>query len=191
MNIFDIVENKVVLNPQSLNIPEFKAIWDRDKSKMKGNATKEISYIVYTCDESFNNPYRAYRDSDRKEVLLKDFMHDGWVEDELIVSAMNKFKSLKETTNSRLLRSAKKAAEKLSEYFDSVDFNMRDSSGKPVFSSRDLASNLKEVAGIVKSLNTLEEMVRKEQTESSNVRGGGEVGFYETPREDFDYGVDL
>jgi len=190
MKIFDIVDNRVVLNPQSLNIPEFKAIWDRDKSKMKGNATKEISYIVYLCDESVDNPYRAYREDERENMILKDFMGVEWKPDELISKATEKFRDLKQTTNSRLLRSAKKAAEKLSEYFDSVDFNVRDSYGKPVFSSRDLASNLKEVAGIVKSLNMLEEMVRKEQTESSNVRGGGDVGLYELERSDFDYGLD-
>lgn len=189
--IFDIVDNKVVVNPQSLNIPEFKVIWDRDKTKYKGSATKEISYIVYLCDESVDNPYRAYNEIEREQVILKDFMESGWVPDEVIKKAIEKFKDLKQTTNSRLLRSAKKAAEKLSEYFDSVDFNVKDVHGKPVFSSRDLASNLKEVAGIVKSLNTLEEMVRREQSESSNIRGGGDVGFYETPRDDFDYGVEI
>lgn len=191
MKIFDIEDNRVVLNPQSLNIPEFKAIWDRDKSKQKGNATKEISYIVYLCDESVDNPYRAYREEERIQVLLKDFMTVDWQPDEVVLQAVEKFKDLKQTTNSRLLRSAKKAAEKLSEYFDSVDFNVKDSHGKPVFSSRDLAANLKEVAGIVKSLNTLEDMVRKEQSESSNIRGGGEVGMYEVPRNDFDYGVEV
>jgi hypothetical protein len=31
-------------------------------------------------------------------------------------------------------------------------------------------------------------MVRKEQMESSNIRGGGDIGLYETRRDDFDYG---
>jgi len=26
--------------------------------------------------------------------------------------------------------------------------------------------------------------------ESSNIRGGGDIGLYELPREDFDYGVE-
>lgn len=190
MKVFDIVDNRVVLNPQSLNIPEFKAIWDRDKSKQKGNATKEISYIVYRYDESLDNPYRAYKEDDREQAILRDFIGTDWKPDELVLKAIDKFVELKQTTNSRLLRSAKKAADKLSEYFDSVDFNVKDKQGKPVFSSRDLASNLKEVAGIVKSLNMLEDMVRKEQMESSNIRGGGDIGLYEIPREDFDYGVD-
>ncbi len=107
-----------------------------------------------------------------------------------ILKAIEKYRDLKQTTNSRLLRSAKRAADKLAEYFDQVDFSLLGKDGKPVYSSRDLSSNLKEVAGIVKSLGILEDMVRKEQAESPNVRGGGDIGFYEMPREDFDYGIE-
>lgn len=190
MRIFDILDNKVVLDPQSLAVPEFKKLWDRDKNKMKGTATKEISYIVFLCDESVDNPYRFYKDEDRERVLKQDFMGAEWQPDEAVLKAIEKLKDMKQTTNTRLLRSAKKAAERLSEYFDAVDFNKKDASGRLLYSSRDVSSNLKEVAGIIKSLNLLEEMVRKEQSESSNIRGGGDIGLYEVMREDFDYGVE-
>lgn len=190
MQIFDIDNNKVILNASSLVIPEFKKLWDRDKTKGKHKATKEISYIVFLCEESSSNPYRAYKDFERESILRKDFMGEGWQPDEDILRAIDKYRDLKQTTNSRLLRSAKRAADKLAEYFDQVDFSLLGKDGKPVYSSRDLSANLKEVAGIVKSLGILEDMVRKEQTESPNVRGGGDIGFYEVPREDFDYGIE-
>ena len=190
MKVFDVENNKVILNPQSLSIPEFKKIWDRDKTKLKGKATKELSYVVFLCDESVDNPYRAYKDSEREEVLKKDFMGENWSPDGDIFLAIEKYKELKQTTNSRLLRSAKRTADKLAEYFDTIDFSLKDKDGKPIYSSRELSSNLKEVAGIVKSLSLLEDMVKREQTESSSVRGGGEVGLYEVPREDFDYGLE-
>jgi hypothetical protein len=88
----------------------------------------------------------------------------------------------------RLLRSARKAADKLSQYFDNVDFEKIDKFGKPVYSSRDVASNLKEIGNIVKSLSTLEEQIRKEQSNSGKIRGGGEIGDYEVPNMGFDYG---
>jgi hypothetical protein len=188
--VFDIVNNKVVINPQSLTIPEFKFLWDRDKGKLKGTATKEISYIIFLCDESSDNPYRAYKDIERDIVLKKDFMGEDWQIDDAVLKGIEKYQELKQTTNSRLLRSAKRAADKLAEYFDTIDFSLLGKDGKPMYSSRELSSNLKEVAGIVKSLGMLEEMVKKEQTESHVVRGGGDVGLYEVPREDFDYGLD-
>lgn len=187
--LFDIVNGHVIMNPNSLAMPEFKAIWDRDKTKVKELATKELSYIVFLCDESVKNPYHQYRLSERIKVLKTDFMHNlKWQPDKLIQAAIDKFKTASESTTSRLLIAAKNATEKLADYFNKVNFSEVTKEGKPIYSSRELASNIKEVGGIVKSLDILEKQVKKEQLESNTVRGGSEVGYYEMPREDFDYG---
>lgn len=189
MKLFDIVNGKVVMNPQALAMPEFRYLWDRDKDIDKDNAVREISYIVFLCDESLANPYRAYKEGDREEVLLKDFIKEkSWKADKYIDAAVKKYLEATQTTNSRLLKAAKNAAEKLAGYFDMIDFNETDKDGKYLFSAKELASNLAAVGNIVKSLHQLEEMVKKEQLETNTVRGGGEIGFYELPRRDFDYG---
>ena len=116
-------------------------------------------------------------------------MHNlKWQPDKLIQAAIDKFKTASESTTSRLLIAAKNATEKLADYFNKVNFSEVTKEGKPIYSSRELASNIKEVGGIVKSLDILEKQDKKEQLESNTVRGGSEVGYYEMPREDFDYG---
>jgi len=188
MKIFDIVNGRAVPHAEALIIPEFKVLWERDKDKDKGQAIKELSYVVFLIDESVSNPYRAYNTIDRDVVLRRDFFGSKTHKvDKPILAAVEKYKELAETTSMRLLRAAKSATDKLSEYFENVDFNATDNYGKPLFNSRELSTNLKEVGGIIKSLNLLEEFVKKEQTESK-VRGGGEIGMYEIPRNDFDYG---
>lgn len=193
MRLFDIVNGKLVINqPEVLAMPEFKLLWERDENEEKDTALREISYIVFLCDESTGNPYRAYKEVERDKVLLKDFIKDPkWKPDKAIQAAIKKYKEATQTTNSRLLKSAKNAADKLSEYFDMIDFNELDQYGKSVFSAKELASNLASVGNIVKSLNQLEDMVRKEQLEATTARGGGEIGYYEVPRMDFDYGDGL
>ena len=189
MKLFDIVNGKVVMNPQTLVMPEFRCLWDRDKSKEKYKAILEISFVVFLCDESISNPYRAYKEGYRELELKKDFIGDEtWEPDKEIKTAISKFKKSTQTTNTRLLIKAKSGAEKLADYFDDVDFSIKDKDGKSRYSARELASNLAAVGSIVKSLNQLEEMVKKEQLESQTVRGGGDIGFYEIPRSDFDYG---
>jgi hypothetical protein len=189
MKLYDIVGGKVIMNPQSLAMPEFRVLWDRDKDPDKDNAVREISYVVFLCDESLANPYRAYKEGDREAVLLRDFIKEkSWKADKHIEAAIKKYIEATQTTNSRLLKAAKNAAEKLAGYFDMIDFNEVDKDGKYLFSAKELASNLAAVGNIVKSLHQLEEMVKKEQLESNTVRGGGEIGFYELPRRDFDYG---
>lgn len=189
MKIFDIKENKVVLNATSLAIPEFKEIYESDESIAKEKALREISYIVFNGDMTLDNPYRNYQEDEREGILRKEFLK-GKAPRENLKVALEKFKKLHETVAVRLLRSAKRAADKLAEYFDNVDFNEKDSQGRLIYSARDVASNLKEIGNIVKSLTTLEDQVRKEQVSSDKVRGGGEIGDYELPDKNFDYGND-
>ena len=89
---------------------------------------------------------------------------------------------MQSTTYTRLLKSSLKAADKLAEYFEMLDFTKLDSMGKPVYTVRDLGFSLKEVGNIIKSLTSLEKQVQKDQLESVKVRGDNEIGMYETPK---------
>ena len=190
MKVFDISNGVVVLDPARLIIPEFNTLWKRDKTKDKVKAIKEISFIVFMYDLSVDNPYRGYLETERMLVIKRDFFNDtNWEPDKEVTQAIKKFKELTETTNSRLLGSARSAAEKLAFYFEEVNFKEMDSQGKPKYSARELASNLAAVGSIVKSLSQLEEQVRKESLDSSLARGASDIGMYEIPKFDFDYGV--
>lgn len=193
MALYDIVNGKVEMNASALSVPEFRKLWDRDKSGEHDKAHAEISYVVYLCDESVNNPYRRYRSQVREQTLLKDYIYPKlgkkWKPDKIVKNAIKKYEEATQTTNSRLLAKAKSGAEKLADYFENIDFSEIGEDGKSKYSATELARNLSAVGNIVKSLNQLSEIVKKEQMESSTVRGGGEIGFYETPREDFDYGT--
>jgi hypothetical protein len=182
MKVFDIVSGEIIIDPSRLVIPEFNKLWMRDKSKDKHNAMKEIAYITFLFDLSADNPYRGYTEYERDFVLKKDLFNDpNFVPDEALVEAIAKFKKLMETTNTRVLLGAKKAAEELAKWFEQIDFTKVDNYGKPIFSARELSSNLKEVGNIVKSLGLLEDMVRREQLDKATSRGGSDIGMYEIP----------
>lgn len=190
MKVFDISSGEVIIDPSRLIIPEFKALWKRDKSKDKTKATNEIAYITFMYDLSADNPYRGYAEIDKIEVLKRDLFKDvNWTPDTEVLKAIDKFKQLMETTNTRVLMGAKKAAEELAKWFEQIDFTKLDSYGKPIFSATELARNLKEVGSIVKSLSMLEDMVRQEQLDKSSARGGTEIGMYEIRRNDLEYGL--
>lgn len=119
----------------------------------------------------FRSPYRDYSETDREEKVLKDcFPEDPeWVPDKQVQKAIDRFKEMQETANSRLLKAAKMAADKLTEYFRDVD------SG----AATEIVRNLKELGTVVKSLDMLEKQVQKEQLEKNTVRGGQDIGLFE------------
>ena len=180
--LFDIDKNKIVPDANVLAIPSLKKLWERDKTKEKDDAFKEISYVVFLCD--FHSPYRDIHDSERESLIINDIFKDKkWRPDPAVKEAVKVYKKLQETPSMRLLNTARLTLDKLSGYFEQIDFKETDMYGKPIYSARDLTSNLKEVGNIVKSLVNLEKQVKLELEEQS-IRGSAEIGLFEDPDEE-------
>jgi len=178
--IFDINNGEVVITPEALAIPIYKAIWDGDKSKSKDKAKNEIKYVVYLCDQ-VKSPYKDFPEYEKATVIKQDLFKDkNWIPSETVEWACNTFIKMYETPAIRLLRASKSAVDKLAIYLESVDFEKLDVNGKP-YSARDVVFNLGNIGNLVKSLSMLEDAVRKEQSEGSRVQGGTEVHYFEDP----------
>ena len=185
MRAFDIVGDKVTFTPEFLAVPEFKTIWDRDRSKGKKKAIEELSYVAFLCDNTPVNPYMGYSEDIRESVLREDFIGDeDWLPDNEVVAAIKKLHRLFETPSSRLLKGALVAADQLARWFENIDFNKVDDNGRQMYSSRELSANLKDVGNIIKSLKSLEKQVRQEQLDDNTARGGAEIGMFELPSVD-------
>jgi len=170
MGIFDYADHKVVLHPDSVVIPPFIDIWERDKSKNKHKATKELSYIYFLCD--FKSPYAIYNKETRPIKVQEDFIKDStWVPDAMVKAAMDKYNEFQETYTMKFLASARGLAEKLQGYFDEVDFHAMDEKGNPLYKATDVVRNLKEVGKVIESLSSIEETVKKEIDVKSKVKG--------------------
>ena len=167
--LFDIQNGNVVINPTVIWIPEFKKIWDRDRSKTKEKASREISYIVFL--HSFQSPYQAYTEKDRESKILQDYFKDSpdWKPDEDVKAAIKKYNELQDSAALRLLRTSKKALEKIEEFMDSAAPEDVDK----------IVKNTKELGNIMHSLDNLEKQVQKQQLEKASVRGGQDVGLWE------------
>ena len=118
MRAFDIQGDSVTFTPEFLAVPEFKAIWDRDRTKAKAKATKELSYIVFLCDNTIRNPYKGYAENVREGILKESFIKDKeWKPDSKLEEAIDRLRELFKTPSSRLVASAMIAATKLEDYY--------------------------------------------------------------------------
>ena len=163
MGLFSVKNNLVQINPDSLPIPPFKEIWERDKTKNKEKAYQELSYCFYLCD--YKSPYYSYPEDQREYQVIKDFIRDDkWKPDSLVNEACRKYNEFQETAIIRLLKAARGAVEKLIIFFQTEGYN-----------HKSFTSNLKEMGNILKSLDMLEEKAKKEITSEEKIRGGGEI----------------
>jgi hypothetical protein len=180
--LFDIVNGNVEMNPTSLWIPQFKALWDRDKSKEKTLAAKEISYVVFK--HGFHSPYNAYSEVDKVEKILKDYFSDypNWSPDDVVRAAEDKYNELQDSAALRLLRTNKKSLDLIESFTNKVYDKIND--GEIDITDADkimdrIIKNAEKSGTLITSLNKLEVQVQKELKESSSVRGEGELGLFE------------
>lgn len=178
MKLFDIEQGKVVMNPTILWVPEFRTLWDRDKSKHKVDAVNEISYIVFLHD--FRSPYMAYPTTEREARIKRDYFNDEkWQPDEKVAAAVSKYKELQSSPISRLLQSAMDTCDKMTDYFNNIDFKKVDHNGKPIYTLKEVSSVMKDIGDIVSSLESLKDKVEREQMERGSIRGGTGIGMFE------------
>lgn len=182
MKLFDIQDGKVVLNPSELSLPAFKKIYESDKTKDKQHAIAKISYIVFMY--KWDSPYMSVIDEDKRSSILKEelFSDAKFELDKQTEDAIDKFKMFQHTFSLQFLEDNMLGASKLMEYYRLISWNETDKSGKQLYSSRDLAANLEKAGGILKSLHTLKEQVRREELENTRIKGGSEIGSYEEVR---------
>lgn len=169
--LFDIVGDKVQICPESLIVPEFKTIWESDKSKDKQTATNKIAYVVFYANLSNKNPYKNYSEADRKTMLSKDLKVE---EDSLILAAIDKYKILTTTRYKRVVTAALDSTDKITEYYKQISSTDAD------FDITEYLNSLDKLTKGVKSLRDLEKQLEIDDAESdTKVRAGGEIGPYE------------
>lgn len=181
MNVFvyDNVNNRLEINEGEIFlITEFKNLLNKDQSKDKELAFKELTYIYLALD--WKSPYNQYTELERHEEALRD---SGLTEEEfnnpVFREACRKYRTLQESNLSvRMLNAAKLGAQQFIDYFTIIaDLNERDVNGKPVFDAKKHFETMSKMHDLHEELTSLENLVKKELTETSTLRAGAVEDF--------------
>lgn len=180
MKLFDLdVNNKVTIHPEALLIQSFKVLWDRDKTKDKKEALKELAYVYFLTD--FKSPYDKYDKDEKAHQINMEVMgkHD-YKPDDKILDAIRTYKDLQQTFSMKFLESAKTAARELMRFFDTVDLSERTDKGSPIYKPADITNALSQSVKVIEALDRWTEKVQKEQElTESKITGGGTAGYFE------------
>ena len=142
------------------------------------NLARVVQLVYFKCNH--NSPYDIYENRE-KDSKIKDsiFGKDSkWKPDDSVKSACVRYTNLMETHYTRLLKAARKSVNKLEQYFEDIDLTLMDDNGKPIFNAKDLVANLAKVSDVVIGLSKLEDLVKREDQERANTRGGVELNKY-------------
>lgn len=177
-NLLELKNNVLTIAPEALMVHEFKTIWNRDKSKSKDKAKKELAYVYHTID--YQSVYRNYHIDTRESKIRLDIMGDReWSPDEKVQQAQIKYEELQTTLSMLILKDVEAGLSKLRTYFQNADFE-EDDDGR---AAKTFIANVKEMGNLVKGVKALKEEVEKELTDAMQLRGAGSIGRRELPPE--------
>lgn len=162
MKIFDLVDNKVMFDTSLLLVPEFKKIWDKDKSKDKNIAFRQFSYIYFIVDSA--SPYANFPLDKRKELVGKDMFKGEIDVTPDLELAMIKYSELSETPSQRLLNSVKHKIDEIADYLTNTPFNDDNASSQ--------LKSIESTSKLTAQLVILQEAVNKEKSSDSTKRSG-------------------
>ena len=184
MNLFELTSDyKVQIDPIAYTIEPFKTIWKRDRTKTKETAQGELAYIYFTCD--YKSDFYNITDEETRQIEVAKHCFSGkkWSPDKLIEDAQEFYKERQKTFSLLLLEDAVHGIGKLSRYLRDINFeenevNEKTGEIRPKHDIKKYADTIKTIPDIMKSLNTLQEAVKKEQESNNSLRGGREKGMY-------------
>lgn len=174
------VEGKLVTpNDETLLISPYKEIWKRDKSKKKLNALEEFAYIEFMGSMKKTNPYRQYPENKKHGVVKQEVItQNDWKPDHLVLEAIGKLKKFQKeaSTTYSYYMAAKKAAEKMQDFFNNVDITERNmKTGNPIYKPGDITRALNDTEKVLANLKALEKKVEEELYEETRTKGGKEI----------------
>lgn len=173
---------KLQIQPEAYAINYFKVIWDRDKTKDKSIAVKELAYIYYMTD--YASDFLSIMDENDRDVQVKKAcsLDSKWKPDKVILDAINFYNERQQTIKLGLLQDARSGIKKLSKYLKDINFDeviVGDKGDvKPKHDIKKYADTIRQIPSILQALDDLEEAVKKERDVQKGLRGGREKPMY-------------
>lgn len=178
MKLFEMVEYRIQISELAYSLEPFKKLIDSDKSKHKEIATKELELVWFMSDIKSDYNY-ILNESDRELEIAKDVMlPKTWKRSKDVQAAIDFYKERSKTVSSTILDNSLFIANTLSNKMRKLVSDDNDDT----LSIKDIESISKGLANmpsIVKSLQSLQQTVVKEQTENNNNVGSQQKAMFE------------
>jgi hypothetical protein len=176
----DRVSNEVIPSPFLLEVEEFRIIWERDKSKGKAKAKKEIAYIYFTESLERDNPYTDMEGVERERKVVKDVFGGDFTPDKEIRAACDKLSQFyKSTFSYKYFRTSLEAAENLRDYLENVNYSERTKSEGMVHDPKKVQTILMDTRKTLTSLKELRDAVINESYEQDKLVADRTRNFFE------------
>lgn len=179
LRLFKFEGYRVVISEEAYMLLPIKLIWDRDKSKGKDVALRELAYIYFMHDP--RSDYMLYIDprERHRQICIGEGVDPSWQPDEDLQAAIDFYNSFK-PMSAMLLEDTRIAIDKLRGMLRDIDLNQLDDKGKPIYTLNTVTSTIKMIPDLVRGLDEAEKAINRDiALVSARMRGQGEKSIFE------------
>lgn len=176
---FDKENYSVKYSPQLLTLKPFKKLIDRDKSKGKEKAVKEISFIAFFTDLRSDYMY-IINAKERERELIKDLeLGAGWKVDTVVQEAIDFYKERSRTINSSMYEGAQIAANAVNDVCKNAKDHIT-SSEDPLAAAQKVTAILEKIPKAMANLNSAyTELIKEQKILEGRSKGSREFNMFE------------
>ena len=177
----DTNDNLPKISLEARTLEPFKTIFNRDKSKAKDLAFRELAFVYWSG--VFDSQYEYFEDLEKVARLIKDTgLPETWKPDNQVQIAIEFFIDSQRTRSSKYLESSRKAIESISNYLDTINVSETieagPKKGELVHDINKIRATIKDMPEMVKSMNDIKAMVQEELKEEPINRAGRKTNKY-------------
>ena len=165
---------KLETSEELWGLTAFKKLLDRDKTKDKTKAIKEITFIYFYCDIKSDFQYITNKEQRLVEVAKEVGLSKDFKIDKDLQAAIDLYTKLTTTVVATLYRQTLASASAIGDYLENTKALLaeRDNQGKPVTDISKLTTALGRVPKLMSDLKASYKEVVKEQEDIENKKKG-------------------
>lgn len=165
---------------EALLIKPIRKLFNQDRSASKEQFYKQMSYLYFMVDPRSTYSYILNEEERADAIIEQEGLDKDFKPSSLLLEAMEIYKKHTITPSQELLNAALVAAHNVSVFLKNPNIlTEEDDKGKPKYQISAITSALKNVEGIVASLQNLQKKVENELTEQSKARGSQELTIFD------------
>ena len=164
------------LADEAFLVRPIRRLFNADRSERKEQFWRQMSFMYFMVNPASSYSYILDMDERAAEIIKQEGLPDDFRPNEMLKEAMEVYRKMTITPTQKLLESSLIAADTVSKFLRNPDIlTEEDDKGKPKHTVSEITKALKDVEGIINSLQSQQKKVEQELEESGKTRGSQEL----------------
>jgi hypothetical protein len=175
MRLITVENYELSVAPEALLIKPIRRLWNQDRSDRKEKFYQQMSYMYFMVDPRSTYSYIMNEEERRKTIIEQEGLPSNFKPSEFLQEAMEIYKKHTITVSQKLLSDALVSANTVGTFLRTVDLMEEDDKGRPKYQVSQITAALKNLEGIINTIQTLQKKVEQEIADNGKARGTQEL----------------